>query len=382
MAPPSVRTHTLGLASLLVMVSTSACIPQQPRSPLTPDAVALLVDAERDGLALDDPSTMDASMRVAMDEEVGRGGSPRERIDRLRRWLHDGDKAFVHDPTLTIDARTAFRARRGGCMAHAILFVTLARYLGVEAYYVHALTAREFADRGEGLVAMTHVAVGYEDASVDRVVDVWMPIDDWRLVRYERIDDTSALALYYSNLAVEDMRAGRLAQAEKRLRFLSRHAKDVAEVRSNLAAVLVRRKRFADALVVVREAIERFPRFKPLYTNGFLAAASAGDEKLAEELAAKGREVVDDDPIFLVARGVTDYERGRFAQAAKAFERARDDKRDSIVIHAWLVRAYVAAGDSKSGVAAFERAWSVAPNDPRLARLAEEHPELRAPQIR
>lgn len=379
MAPPSARP--LVLLALLAMASAAGCSPQQPRSPLTPDAVALLVDAERSGIALGDPATLDADMRRAMDEEVGRGGSPRERIDRLRRWLHEGDRPFVHDSTLTVDAPTAFRDRRGGCMTHAILFVTLARYLGVEVYYVHALTAREFADRGDGLVAMTHVAVGFEDASVERVVDVWLPVDDWRVIRYERIDDTSALALYSSNLAVEEMRAGHLAQAEQLLRFLSKHAKDVAEIRSNLAAVLVRQKRFADALVVVREAIERFPYFKPLYTNGFLAAASAGDEKLAEELAAKGRDIVDADPIFLVARGVSDYERGRFAQAAKSFERARNDKNDSVVIHAWLVRAYVAAGDATSGVAAFERAWKVAPNDPRLARLAEEHPALRAARI-
>ena len=152
-------SRRVALLALLVMASASACLPQPPRSPLTPDAVALLVDAERSGLALADPSAMDSEMRRAMDEDVGRGGSPRERVDRLRRWLHDGDKAFVHDPTLTVDARTAFRDRRGGCMAHAILFITLARYLGVEAYYVHALTAREFADRGEGLVAMTHVAI-------------------------------------------------------------------------------------------------------------------------------------------------------------------------------------------------------------------------------
>ena len=152
---------------------------------------------------------------------------------------------------------------------------------------------------------------------------------------------------------------------------------DVAETRSNLAAVLVRQKRFAEALVVVREAVKQFPSFKPLYTNGYLAAVGAGDEAQAEELAARGREIIDDDPIFLVARGVSDYERGRFAQAARSFERARSDKSDSVVIHAWLVRAYVAAGDARNGAQAFERAWILAPNDPRLARLAEEHPELK-----
>jgi tetratricopeptide (TPR) repeat protein len=312
-----------------------------------------------------------------MDEEVGRGGTPADRMTRLRRWLHDGPTPFRHDPNLTVDAPTAFRERRGGCMTHAILFVTLARYLGIEAYYVHALSAREFADRNEALVAMTHVAIGYEDSAAEHVVDVWMPVDDWRLVRYERIDDSSALALYQSNLAVEDLRAGRLARAERQLRFLAEHARTVAEVRSNLAAVLLRQHRYSDALAVVREAIERFPLCKPLYTNGYLAAMGVGDEALAASLIAKGSNLVEGDPIFVFARGVHDYERGRFADAARQFEHAREEKGDSVVIQLWLVRAYVAAGDPRSGAAAFERAWRLAPNDPRLERLAKETPEVR-----
>ncbi len=379
MAPPSVRT--LALLTTLAMASLAACAPQSSRSPLAPDGVALLVDAERSGFPLEDPSIMDEPMRRAMDDEIGRGGSQQERIERLRLWLHAGEKAFVHEPTLTVDARVAFRNRRGGCMTHAILFVTLARYLGVEAYYVHALTARKFADRDDGLIAMTHVAVGYDDGAVDRVVDVWLPIDDWRLVRYARIDDASAVALYYSNLAIEDLRVGRPARAERLLRFLDSHAKSVAEIRSNLAAVLVRQKRYVEALIVVREGLERFPTFKPLYTNGYLAALGSGDDLLAEELAAKSKEILADDPIFLVARGVNDYERGRYAQAARSFERARSDNSDSIVINAWLVRAYVAAGDSTSGATAFQRAWQAAPNDPRLEHLAQQHPELRSARL-
>lgn len=363
-----------GLGSL--SLGSGGCVAQPPRTPLTPDAVAMIVDAERAHVPVDDPSVMDEPMRRAMDEQVGRGGSQRERMERLRLWLHAGARPFVHEPTLTTDARTAFRDRRGGCMTHAVLFVTLARYLGVEAYYVHALSARTFADRGDSLVAMTHVAVGYIDGSVESVIDAWLPVDDWRLVRYEAIDDTSALALHASNLAVEDLRAGRLAQAEKRLRFLAAHAKNVAEVRSNLAAVLVRQKRYDEALAVVRAGIARFPQFKPLYTNGFLAATGAGDDVLAEELAARARAIVDDDPIFLVARGVSDFERGRYAQAVRSFERARSDKSDSIVIQAWLVRAYLATGDVERGLAVLEQAWRAAPNDPRLARLVEEHPAL------
>jgi tetratricopeptide (TPR) repeat protein len=368
--------YPLSVAVSVLLLVGSGCMMQPSRNPLGPDAVALLVDAQHEDVVLPDPSLMDASMRSAMDVHVGRSGTPTERVDRLRRWLHGGDSPFVHDPRLTVDARTAFRLRRGGCMTHAILFVTLARYLGVEAYYVHARAPHEFADSGEELVAFTHIAVAYDDGSETRVVDVWMPVDDWRVVRYDRVDDASALALYYSNKAVEDLTGAHLAAAALTLRFLSEHARDVPEVWSNFIAVLTRQKRFAEALDVVGQAVARFPRFKPIYTNAFLAAVGAFDDALALRFAATARTLDEEDPAFLVARGVTDYERGRFVEAARSFERARQDKGDSVVIHTWLVRAYVAAGDARSGVSAYERARKAAPNDPRLARLASEFPEL------
>lgn len=371
----------MGRLSLLVAViglaALAGCTPEPSRSPLTPTAVAFLVDAERADLKLDDPSIMDDEMRRAMDEEVGRGGTAKQRVEHLRDWLHYGKRPFVHDPTLTTDARTAFHARRGGCMAHAILFTTLARYLGVQAYYVHAVSAREYADSGEGMVAMTHVAVGFNDGPNERVLDMWTPFSDFKMVRYEPIDDTSALALYYSNVAVDDLHHGRLAKAEKLLRFLDDRS-DVAEVGSNLTAVLVREHRYDDALATARQTMARFPTFKPLYTNGYLAAIGTGDDALAETFASKSREILENDPIFLVARGVSEYEHGRFEQAVRSFERARDDKDDSVVIHAWLVRAYLAAGNARSGQEALDRAMALSPNDPRLARLVEEHPELRA----
>lgn len=375
MIPPVARMLVL-LA--IALVGVLGCAAQTPRAALAPDAVALFLDAERAGVSIEDPTIIDASTKRALDEQVGRGGTPTERVTRLRRWLHEGANAFHHDPTLTIDARSALRERRGGCMTHAILFVTLARHLGIEAYYVHALTAREFADRDDGLVAMTHVAIGFEDGGAEHVLDVWMPVDDWRLVRYKRIADSTALALYYSNLAVEDLRAGRLRRAERQLRFLAAKTPDVAEVWSNLVAVLVRARRYSDALAVVRQGLERFPLCKPLYTNGYLAAIGAGNEALANELVLKGRDVVEADPIFVFARGVQDYERGHYAEAARWFEQARAEKSDSVVIELWLVRAYVAAGDSQRGVAAFERARHLAPNDPRLERLVQQTPELRS----
>lgn len=341
-----------------------------------PDGLAFLAEAEREGIAIEDPTRLDEAMDREVNAAIGGHGVPTERMTRLYHWLHGGERAFVHQPGVTSSAGAAFRSHRGDCMTHALLFVTLARALGVEAYYVRALTARQFADREDGVVAMTHVAVGFDDGGESHVVDVWTPVDGWGLARYERIDDTSALALYASNRAVADLHGPKLATATRTLAFLARRAPDVPEVHTNLVALLLRERRNEEALAVAQAALVRFPRFKPLYTNAWVAAMEAGQPETANAIEARGRALRDADPVFLFAHGVTDFGRGNYGDAARTFERALAQADDSIVIRAWLVRACIAAGDRTRGAEVFGHAWARAPNDARLKKLLAEHAEL------
>jgi tetratricopeptide (TPR) repeat protein len=365
-------------AALVCGACVAGCAQTVARPALDVGAASMLARAAKDeALVLEDPSARNAAMERALDAEVGRDGMPRERMDRLRRWLHGGSHAFHHQPGLTIPAARAFDERRGDCMTHAVLFVTMARYLGVDAYYVHATTARQFVEQGDELVATTHVAVGFAEGAEQHVVDVWTAVDGWRLATYRRIDDAAAIALYHGNLAALDMREGRLDHAERVLGFLAKSVPDVVEVQSNLAAALLRQRRYREALSVVEGALARFPTFKPLYTNGYVAAASLGDEALAAELERRGRALAEQDPIFVFARGVSSFERARYEDAAAAFEQALSAQSGSVLIQAWLVRAHLAAGHVERGVEAFARARRLAPEDARLKALALHYPELR-----
>lgn len=363
---------------LVLALSLAACTPVTPRESMSAASADLIANAEREGLTLADPAILDADMKQAMEREVGRQGTPGERMLRLRRWLHDDKNPYQHDPLLTADAPTTFHVRKGGCMSHAVLMVTLARYLGVDAYYVQATSARRFADRGDTLVAMTHMAVGYREGAQEGVIDVWIPLEDWRLVRYERIDDDLVLALYHSNLAVEDLSPAQLPQDEKELRYLAGHARTLPQVVNNLIAVLLRQKKYEEALLTARDAIDRFPRFKPLYTNGYLAAVGSGEQAYADCLLRAARALKDEDPVFVVARGVSDFENGHYDEAAAQFEKALVLQPDSVVVHAWLVRARFATGNARAASDVFARAWRLAPEDPRLVRMLLAHPELRA----
>jgi Tfp pilus assembly protein PilF len=229
----------------------------------------------------------------------------------------------------------------------------------------------------------SHVAVGLGSGPDARVIDfsralsLWRETIDWKLAAYQSISDVEAVALYYSNLAVDRMLAGDTEDAERLFRFWMGRAPAIAELHNNLAVLLNRRGRHHEALSLLERAIGAFPTFKPLYTNAMAAARGAGRPALAQELARRGEELEHDDPFFLVAHALTHYQERAYGEAARELERARSTKPDSPVILAWLTRAYLRAGERERGAAAFEAVQRLAPGARLVRDLEAQFPELR-----
>ncbi len=277
-------------------------------------------------------------------------------------------------PNRSLTASEAFRERRGDCLAYTNLFVSLARHLGLDAYFVHVTEVRDYYERDGWFFVSSHVAVGQGAGPEAAVIDFTREITDWRLARYEAIDDGAALALYYNNVAVDLMTSGHTAEAERLFRFLVEREPGVVELHNNLGVLLNRTGRHAEALAALNRGIVRFPTYEPLYTNAIRAAHGLDRPDLGAWYERRGQQIAQSDPYFLFARAVTLFEQDRFTQAARQFERASAAKPDSPVILAWLARSYLSAGRRREGAEAFERAQKLAPAQPILERAARAVP--------
>ena len=366
---------TLGLA-VVALAATLGCQPAKvaPRGSTAEDLVA---GGRARGLPMDNPLELDADMERDIENAVGRRDEPRERIHKLVRYLNDRGIGFKQLQGVSLPVRRAFHERRGDCMTYAMLFIALSRHIGLETYFVHASDVRTFYEKGNALYASSHIAVGYGEDPGYLVVDFYREFNDWQLAAYRRIDDAAAVSLYYNNVAVFTMNAGRPKDAENLLTYLVAARPNLAELHNNLVVVDLRLKRFDGALEAARNGLARFPRYKPLYTNAIQAAYGVGDADLARTYETKAQEIVSSDPLFVFARGLQLYEREEFTLAAQHFERALEGRKDSVVIVAWLVRAHLSAGHHEAGHDAFARALKLAPDDSRLKELEARFPELR-----
>jgi tetratricopeptide (TPR) repeat protein len=122
--------------------------------------------------------------------------------------------------------------------------------------------------------------------------------------------------------------------------------------------------------------MKAFPAYKPLYTNGLVAARGAKRADLEKDFEQRGHEIEDRNPYFLFARGMSFYHSGELDRAAEELGRAARMKPDSAVIFAWLARAHLTAGRVDEGREAAGEVRRLAPDSSVLRDLEAEFPAL------
>lgn len=366
---------TRHLAVLAIAVATAACTPPAATVPSARTPASMFVDAREKGVPFEDPLALDDDMKAAVDSIIPKYEPEFMRVRNLATFIRTSLE-FDYQSNLTLTAREAFHQRRGDCMAFTHLFVALARHLDIPAYFVHVDEVRNFYERRGSFFVSSHVAAGVGKGPTAIVIDFAKQIPDWKLSIYEATDDVGAIALYYNNVAVDEMLAGKMDEAEKLMRFLLSWQPKVPEIYNNLAVILNRRERYDESIAVVQKGLELFPGYEPLFTNGIRAAHGAKRPDLEQDLDRRGQALADKDPYFLFAEALRLFQDKRYKQSIEKFERATTAKPDSAVMWAWLSRAYIVTGNQKDAASAYARAKQIEPGAPAVKDLVSDFPEL------
>ncbi|MCC6526749.1 MAG: tetratricopeptide repeat protein [Polyangiaceae bacterium] len=371
-------------ATLAVLLLAAPALPAlggcNPPTPRDPSVVALEERLGAAGFAFEDPMALDAATREQVRRAVGTSGAPVARLKRLDGWLRNGRGAFAYDPDPYQNAQRAYDERRGDCLAYALLFGSLARVLEVPTRFLHATEVLARGERDGWFYASSHVAVGLGTGPRMAVFDFTSGrITSSELTPFELVGDATVLALRYSNIAVDWMAHGRLAEAERLLGVLAELAPGVPEPLNNLGVARTRAGRPAEALALLELGLARFPSYPPLYTNAIRAAGAAGAPEVAHAIELAGSDVAERDPSFLFARGLRLYRSQSYGAAAVDFERATAVSPKSPDLHAWRARAYLSAGDLDLGRDAFETTRRLAGAAALVRELERQFPVLGAP---
>ena len=324
------------------------------------------------------PDSLTEEMKGWLEDNVRRGLSDRETIDRLLNALITPDGlGLVYLPGYTATAEEVFESGQANCLAFTHLLVGMSRELGVPAYYVNYELAEQFRRSGDLIVVSGHVSAGY-GSGADRYLLEFGAVVNLDGRRPRRISDVNALARYYSNRAAEQLRAGEAEEAFSWAEVSTRLDPSMVEGWSNLGVALRRSGRVDEAERAYLRATEIDPYYHVAYHNLFALMRLRGDREAAREILDLMDRRDNRNPFLYLELGDQSLASQRLDEAGRFYKRA--SKVGEELAETWAARGSwaLASGKSKKARRWLQRAQSLAPDEPRTVELEQKLLEFQA----
>lgn len=223
-------------------------------------AAPLTQDADVPDLDDIDVMAVDSGMRKFLDEHVKRSrGTTLKLHELLYAIITKGSFGLEYDE-ITRTAQQTFHARRGNCLSFTIMFVSMARAVGVNATFQEIDIPPSWSREGDAYMLSRHVNVVVDLIGGD-VREVDFNVDDFHSsYDRKRISDERALAHYYSNIGVEHLQENNLLEALRFFRKAIATDDQFAPAWSNLGALYSQSGNFEYAEAAYIQALRVNPK--------------------------------------------------------------------------------------------------------------------------
>lgn len=286
-------------------------------------------DIRTDGiLALND------EMRDFVASKVKGNPHARLRLKKLiRGMIEDGLLTLDYDPNLTYTAIETFQNRQGNCLSFSILFASLAREANLDVTFQMVDIPPSFRADGEIILLNNHINVLVKgirsdvNFSRDYVVD-------FNTAEYNgnydtrKVTDNYAIALYYSNVAVESMQSGNSKNAFRYLKKGIETDPAIAGLWVNLGALYSRHEHYNMAVQAYQQALSIQPSNKSALVNLANTLHYLGHEEESEYYLKKVAYYRDHNPYYHYFQAQTAYQQNELEDALAYLAEAIRLKRD------------------------------------------------------
>jgi len=345
------RTTLLALSSLML----AACA-AQPRidhgKALLQDRLFVLPETlpeARQGNALS------PAMQAFIDQGAGSGSRRNSRIDWLSDVLtRDGELALRYDASATRSAAQAFDAKAGNCLSLALMVGAFANKLDIPFHYQLVYVNDTWSRSGDLTLASTHVnvALGTEssggrppgEASRQRVID-FLPAEELLGQRAQEIRESTVLAMYMNNRAVELMVQARIDEAYAWVRGAILEDPSFLSSYNTLGVIYRRHRNLPEAERAFRYALALEPENTSVMSNLAQTLADLGQSEESRRLTARLAQIDPTPPFYFFDRGIAAMQKGEYAVAKALFTREIRRAAYNHEFHFWLAMADLGLGE-------------------------------------
>ena len=311
-------------------------------------------------------------------------GDPSAR-SRLRKlvggMIEDGLLTLDYDPNRTYTAIETFEKRQGNCLSFSILFATLAREADLDVTFQMVDIPPSFRADGEMILLNNHINVLVEGVRSD-VNFMQSYVVDFNTAEYngnydtKKVSDDYAIALYFSNVAVEAMQAG---DSRKAFRYLKKGIEtdpEIAGLWVNLGVMYSRHKQYNMAERTYRQALSIQPSNKSALVNLSNALHHLGRDEESEYYSKKVAYYRDRNPYYHYFQAQSAYQKGALEDAldylAKAIRLKKDEHQFYFLrglVHYKMNKYELAARDYKKAKDTAEKAQLISGYNRKLQAL-------------
>jgi len=319
---------------------------------LAPPAVPIVVPTAYETFALD----ADMEAFVAPLKEIR---EPRKRMQGLVEALQARGMFSLEYSEVTRTAPGTFRERRGNCLSFTMLFVTLARAVDLPASYQSVVVPPTWSNDGQVVVANhvnTAVTTGRgEETVVDFNIRPYQSKH-----RSRRVNDSYALALFYTNLGAEAMLRDDHAAALVYFREAAGVQADIAGVWVNLGVLYARHGQYEHAEAAYLRALDVDDDEPSALTNLSLVYQALGEPELARAYLHRVQSYRERNPYYHFASATKAYEEQQFEVALASVRKALRLKSDEQDFYELRGQVETALGKARDATVSFERARAYA----------------------
>jgi hypothetical protein len=352
----------------------------------------LLQDAKYTGAV----EPVDAASAMAMspamlryaDEQLSTLSAQRDPRKALLDALYkDGSLRLSYDNGNTRNAAEAFDARSGNCMSLVLMTAAFARHLGLPVSFQSVLVDSGYTRSGDLVLVSGHVnlvlgrtthhAPFTWSANEDWVVD-FLPGAQLRGQRAVLVDEATVLAMYFNNRAAEALADGQRTAGYAWARLALRTAPRFMPAVNTLAVLYLRDGHLPAAEAALRHVLARDADSTSALAN--LALLLQRTERHAEARLTLHRlaQLQPDNSFLLFDQGRLAMDRGDYKRARELFESEINRQPGQSEVHFWAALAEWHLGNAAHASQQLQLALNSSTSDPSRALYAGKLAWLKA----
>lgn len=270
----------------------------------------------------------------------------------------------------TRNAADTFATAEGNCLSFVNLFVGVGRYYRMNPFYVEVRDHQRWR-HAEGMVlSQGHMVAGMHVNGELRTFD-FLPYRAKSYRNFAPIDDLTAAAHFYNNLAAEAMIGGNLDQALELADMSVSLAPKFEKAINNRGVILARRGDLEGALATYQAGLEITPQDVALRSNLARLYQQMGREDEAFEILAGIEELKTTNPFFYLFQAERSRFDGDLDRALKYLRQALRVDSEVPEVHVGLANYFLDVGDLDKARHHVDRALRLDATHREARRLAE-----------